>query len=427
MSNLALKMDSVSKLYRLGEVGTGTIAHDLNRWWAKMRGKEDPNSAVGVVNDRSKAGDKFVWALNDIDLELNQGEILGIIGRNGAGQSTLLKLLSRVTAPTKGTIHVNGKIASLLEVGTGFHPELTGRENIYLNGTILGMSKKEIRAKFYEIVEFSGCEKYIDTPVKRYSSGMHVRLAFAVAAHLEPDILIVDEVLAVGDAEFQSKCLGKMKDVSINSGRTVLFVSHNMGAVKSLCPTSLLLDKGGVAKKGLTSEVIDFYLDSGSEADRRVRWDQENSPGNHELKLNSISVLDEKDKIDSLLATGNEIRIEIDYRLLCDIKNLRVVATVKSADGTDVFSTSDYLFQPETGLRSEGHYLSICHIPQNLMTIGSYVICVDFEIPMERPILMDQRVSFHISELSVNQLGRTMASKPLGVVHPSMQWDITRL
>src|SRR5690606_32106039 len=230
-----LKVENLSKQYRLGKVGTGTVSHDLNRWWAKVRGKEDPFLKVGDINDRSTKGEsEYVWALRDISFEVEQGQAIGIIGRNGAGKSTLLKLLSRVTKPTTGTIHYKGRIASLLEVGTGFHPEMTGRENIYLNGAILGMTRKEITRKFDEIVDFAGVERYIDTPVKRYSSGMYVRLAFAVAAHLESEILIVDEVLAVGDAEFQKKCLGKMSDVTKGEGRTVLFVSHNMAMVQKL-------------------------------------------------------------------------------------------------------------------------------------------------------------------------------------------------
>ncbi|MEX0635287.1 MAG: ABC transporter ATP-binding protein, partial [Ferruginibacter sp.] len=221
-----LKVENVSKLYRLGELGTGTVSHDLNRWWSKVRGKEDPYAIVGQVNDRSqKAESDYVWALKDINFEVEQGEVLGIIGRNGAGKSTLLKILSQITSPTTGTIKTKGRIASLLEVGTGMHPEMTARENIYLNGAILGMTKKEIASKFDEIVDFSGCTMFVDTPLKRFSSGMRVRLGFAVAAFLEPEILIVDEVLAVGDAEFQKKAIGKMKDISAGGGRTVLFVS----------------------------------------------------------------------------------------------------------------------------------------------------------------------------------------------------------
>jgi lipopolysaccharide transport system ATP-binding protein len=245
MKHLAIKAENISKQYRLGEVGTGTLSHDLNRFWSKVRGKEDPYLKIGDTNDRtSKGGSEYVWSLKDINFEIEQGEAVGIIGRNGAGKSTLLKLLSKVTKPTTGSFKVKGRIASLLEVGTGFNPEMTGRENIYMNGAILGMRRYEINRKFDEIVAFSGVEKYIDTPVKRYSSGMYVRLAFAVAAHLESEILIVDEVLAVGDAEFQKKCLGKMGDLSNGEGRTVLFVSHNMAAVEQLCNRAILLENG---------------------------------------------------------------------------------------------------------------------------------------------------------------------------------------
>ncbi|GIZ07447.1 ABC transporter ATP-binding protein [Flavobacterium sp. UMI-01] len=259
--DIIIKAENISKQYRLGTIGTGTLSHDLNRWWHRIRGKEDPYLKVGDVNDRSTKGQsEYVWALKDINFEVERGEILGIIGKNGAGKSTLLKILAKVTAPTTGSIKFNGRIASLLEVGTGFNGELTGRENIYLNGAILGMTKKEITSKLDEIIEFSGCERYIDTPVKRYSSGMTVRLAFAVAAFLEPEILIIDEVLAVGDAEFQKKAIGKMQDISKGEGRTVLFVSHNMAAVKSLCTRGILLENGKVVFEGGISEAIDFYI-----------------------------------------------------------------------------------------------------------------------------------------------------------------------
>lgn len=258
-----IQIENLSKQYRLGEVSTGTIAHDINRWWARMRGKEDPTLRVTAANNREKAptqNDEFVWALKDINLEIHRGDVLGIIGRNGAGKSTLLKILSRVTAPTTGEVRINGRIASLLEVGTGFHPELTGRENIFLNGAILGMTKNEICSKLDDIVEFSGCSRYLDTPVKRYSSGMVVRLGFAVAAHLEQDILIVDEVLAVGDAEFQKKCIGKMQDVA-SEGRTVLFVSHNMSAIQKLCSHSIILRDGHLVCGPLpSSEAVHRYL-----------------------------------------------------------------------------------------------------------------------------------------------------------------------
>ncbi|WP_332018613.1 ABC transporter ATP-binding protein [Kaistella sp.] len=264
---LALKAENISKQYRLGQVGTGTLSHDLNRFWAQIRGKEDPYLKIGETNDRSSKGNsEYVWSLRDINFEIEQGDAVGIIGRNGAGKSTLLKLLSKVTKPTTGKIYTNGRIASLLEVGTGFHPEMTGRENIYLNGAILGMTRKEITRKFDEIVDFSGVERYIDTPVKRYSSGMYVRLAFAVAAHLESEILIVDEVLAVGDAEFQKKCLGKMGDVSKGEGRTVLFVSHDLNAVSQICQTGILLNQGLVEYKGAIRETVSTYLNSNNDS-----------------------------------------------------------------------------------------------------------------------------------------------------------------
>lgn len=260
MSKVVLKAEDISKQYRLGLVGTGTVKDDMKRWWYKLRGMEDPFLKIGEANDRSTKGESdYVWSLRDINFEINQGDSVGIIGRNGAGKSTLLKILSQVTQPTTGKIYTKGRIASLLEVGTGFHPEMTGRENIYLNGAILGMRKKEITRKLDEIIDFSGVERYIDTPVKRYSSGMYVRLAFAVAAHLESEILIVDEVLAVGDAEFQKKCLGKMGDVSKGEGRTVLFVSHNMAAVKKLCSKGMFLQNGNMDFFGHIDKAMQLY------------------------------------------------------------------------------------------------------------------------------------------------------------------------
>lgn len=295
MSDTVIRVENLSKQYRLGEVGTGTISHDLNRWWAKVRGKEDPFSKVGETNDRTKKGDSdYVWALRDINFEVKQGEVLGIIGRNGAGKSTLLKLLSKVTSPTTGSIKMKGRVASLLEVGTGFHPELTGRENVFLNGAILGMTKKEIEKKFDEIVDFAGVERYIDTPVKRYSSGMYVRLAFAVAAHLEPEILIVDEVLAVGDAEFQKKCLGKMDEVSHKDGRTILFVSHNMGSIRSLCSESLILANGKMIYQGDVEDGIQLYLK------------------NREIK-NGTTLVDIRDRKGSGLFKFTDIKFKNDY------------------------------------------------------------------------------------------------------------------
>ena len=258
----AIEFNHVSKQYRLGLVSTKTLSHDIRRFWiTNVLHREDPYLKIGETNDRaSKGNSDYVWALRDIDFKVEQGDVVGIIGKNGAGKSTLLKLLSRVTGPTTGTIRAHGRIGSLLEVGTGFHGEMTGRENIFMNGAILGMSRAEIQSKLDEIIDFSGCERYIDTPVKRYSSGMTVRLGFAVAAFLEPEILVVDEVLAVGDAEFQKKAIGKMKDVSTGEGRTVLFVSHNMESIKHLCKTGILLEKGSIAYHGTASDAVKLYL-----------------------------------------------------------------------------------------------------------------------------------------------------------------------
>ncbi|MDT0676807.1 ABC transporter ATP-binding protein [Autumnicola musiva] len=298
-----LKAENISKQYRLGTVGTGTLSHDLNRWWHSIRGKDDPYLKVGASNNRSsKATEDYVWALRDINFEVKQGEVLGIIGKNGAGKSTLLKILSRVTAPTTGSIKTKGRIASLLEVGTGFHGELTGRENIFMNGAVLGMTKVEIKAKLDEIISFSGCEKYIDTPVKRYSSGMTVRLGFAVAAHLEPEILVVDEVLAVGDAEFQKKAIGKMHDLSTGEGRTVLFVSHNMIAIQNLCSKSLYIENGAKKYEGIPSDVVDYYLESSSLGNDRKYIRSENN--NKEVFIESF-------QISSDVATGKPFQFQV--------------------------------------------------------------------------------------------------------------------
>ena len=289
-NDIILKAENISKQYRLGLVGTGTISHDLNRWWSRIRGKEDPYLKVGDVNDRSIKGfSEYVWALQDVNFEVQRGEVLGIIGKNGAGKSTLLKILSKVTSPTTGSIKTKGRIASLLEVGTGFHGEMTGRENIFLNGAILGMTKKEIAFKIDEIIDFSGCERYIDTPVKRYSSGMTVRLAFAVAAFLDPEILVIDEVLAVGDAEFQKKAIGKMQDISMGEGRTILFVSHNMTAIQSLCTRVILIDKGNIVNPqgGNPNDVIEQYLLSD-----KKEYDYKVISKNLEIEIKSKKVYD---------------------------------------------------------------------------------------------------------------------------------------
>ncbi|MBF4465660.1 ABC transporter ATP-binding protein [Flavobacterium sp. LC2016-12] len=313
--DIILKAENISKQYRLGQVGTGTLSHDFNKWWHAIRGKENPYLKIGDTNDRSTKGTSdYVWALQDINFEVERGEVLGIIGKNGAGKSTLLKILSKVTAPTTGSIKCRGRIASLLEVGTGFHGEMTGRENVYLNGAILGMTKKEITSKINDIIEFSGCERYIDTPVKRYSSGMTVRLAFAVAAFLEPEILVIDEVLAVGDAEFQKKAIGKMQDISRQGGRTVLFVSHNMAAIENLCTRCVLLERGMIVTTGLTSDVISYYLANQNTVRTKLSEITERN-GNGILFFNSGRIIgSNSDQIDNI-ETFSDVQIQLNYSI----------------------------------------------------------------------------------------------------------------
>ena len=329
MSRKVIEFDNVGKQYVLGTIGTGTLSQDLNRWWARIRGKEDPFLKIGEVNDRTKKGESnFVWALKDINFSVDEGDVVGIIGKNGAGKSTLLKILSRVTSPTVGTIKVKGRIASLLEVGTGFHPEMTGRENIYMNGTIMGMTKTEIDRKLDEIVDFAGVEKYLDTPVKRYSSGMMVRLGFAIAAHLEPEILVVDEVLAVGDAEIQKKAIGKMQDVSKGEGRTVLFVSHNMAAVRSLCKKGIVMKNGGIDSIGDITSAIERYLKNNDDAENVNIIDSVKCLKST-LHIESVEI-NETSKTHSIIRNGQEklkVRITgtldeaLDYDLMLILKN----------------------------------------------------------------------------------------------------------
>ena len=357
MKQLAIKAENISKQYRLGEVGTGTISHDLNRFWHKIRGNEDPYLKIGESNDRTSKGDSdYVWSLRDINFEIEQGDAVGIIGRNGAGKSTLLKLLSKVTKPTTGSFKVNGRIASLLEVGTGFNPEMTGRENIYLNGAILGMRRAEITRKFDEIVDFAGVERYIDTPVKRYSSGMYVRLAFAVAAHLESEILIVDEVLAVGDAEFQKKCLGKMGDVSKGEGRTVLFVSHNMGAIKSLCNKGILLANGQLQLSGNIDDVVEKYRILGDEVSNVYT-----AIKNKDIYLSEARIVNETTEFYS--DENIDFRFKIQNSII-NLDNVYLLVRIMDSDEQPIFSsqyllnnfTEDLVFSVSDGVLVKGYY-----------------------------------------------------------------------
>lgn len=372
MSDTVIKFENISKQYRLGLVGTGTILHDINRWWHVTRGKEDPYLKIGEVNDRaSKANSKYVWALKDISFDVKQGEVLGIIGKNGAGKSTLLKILSRVTSPTTGSIKAKGRIASLLEVGTGFHPELTGRENIFMNGSIMGMTKAEIKSKMDEIVDFAGVEKYIDTPVKRYSSGMTVRLGFAIAAHLEPEILVVDEVLAVGDAEFQKKAIGKMKDVSTSEGRTVLFVSHNMGAVKNLCNKCVLLENGSVSMIDDTHIVIDRY----SQINKNVQeiTDEWVTSSCGRLRLRTPYFVDSDGSFQNFFAQGKNIRIVFEADFIQPMKKIMVGIALNDMQDNRILtshSIDDEAFAIESVL--EGKLKFMCTLKIELLSTGNY-------------------------------------------------------
>jgi lipopolysaccharide transport system ATP-binding protein len=392
--DIILKAENISKQYRLGQVGTGTMAHDLNRWWHQVRGKEDPYLKIGDTNDRSTKGTSdYVWALQDINFEVERGEVLGIIGKNGAGKSTLLKILSRVTAPTTGSIKFGGRVASLLEVGTGFNGEMTGRENVYLNGAILGMTKKEITAKLDEIIGFSGCERYIDTPVKRYSSGMTVRLAFAVAAFLEPEILIIDEVLAVGDAEFQKKAIGKMQDISQKGGRTVLFVSHNMAAVKSLCTRGIVLEHGKIVFEGGIDESVEKYHNRISNYDsffkrnktkplKEITFEQIEIKDAKDELINELS-FDEKVVIDFKLISKNDLKKNNRYKLFCTIINQKGgrVCSFES----DLIRTNQIKLIIETEFLVRGKYFinAFIHIP-GLMRIDEVDEVCSFEIMDEK-------------------------------------------
>ncbi|MFK5957872.1 MAG: ABC transporter ATP-binding protein [Lutibacter sp.] len=402
MSNTILKIENLSKQYRLGTVGTGTISHDLNRWWHRVRGKEDPFLKVGEVNDRATKGTSdYVWALKDINFEVQKGEVLGIIGKNGAGKSTLLKILSKVTGPTTGSIKSKGRIASLLEVGTGFHPEMTGRENIFLNGAILGMTKKEISEKLEEIIEFSGCERYIDTPVKRYSSGMTVRLAFSVAAHLEPDILVIDEVLAVGDAEFQKKAIGKMQDISKGEGRTVLFVSHNMAAVQNLCTRGIVLEQGLIVFTGGIEQAIQEYLINSSNI--LSLSNSKNRIGSGIFKVDNVLIYGETKFLKPQV--GKPFHIEFDMynpTKLCS-SDIRFDLKIDDYLGQRIAWMSNYLFDKEVILDI---YKIIFKIPKLNLNKGEYYISTDIYVDKKRSDWLQNAIYFEVVEGDYYNIGR---------------------
>jgi len=422
--NTVIKVENLSKQYRLGSVGTGSLAHDLNRTWQRLRGKEDPYLKIGEENDRTQKGSsEYVWALKDINFEVKQGEVLGIIGRNGAGKSTLLKILSRTTTPTTGSIKIKGRVASLLEVGTGFHPELSGRENIFLNGAILGMTRQEIKSKFDEIVDFAGVERYIDTPVKRYSSGMYVRLAFGVAAHLEPEILIVDEVLAVGDAEFQKKCLGKMGEVSKGEGRTILFVSHNMIAINSLCKKVLLLEKGMTGFMGSAQEGIKSYLHQNVESLNHLDIDVsiKKLPVDETFELLRFSV-EQEDTNGFEFHTDKPVKISIEYVVKKEAMGLRIGFDLMETD-TETLIFRSFHDERENEIKpvKKGSYFSEAEIPANLLNEGLYHLSLSIGIHNLRWIIYET-IKFPFNINNINGINKIYSEKSPGVIKPALDW-----
>lgn len=414
-----IRAEHLAKAYQIGGIGTGTITRDIERFWSKLRGKADPFLKVDEVNDQStKSGNNRVWSLKDINFEVEQGEALGIIGRNGAGKSTLLKILSRITAPTAGTVKIKGRVASLLEVGTGFHPELSGRENIFLNGAILGMRKGEISRRFDEIVDFAGIARYIDTPVKRYSSGMYVRLAFGVAAHLESEILIVDEVLAVGDAAFQKKCLGKMSEVSKGEGRTVLFVSHNMAAVKMFCQKGMVLEKGRSVFVGDISRAIGVYLQADTQRMNRGTWQTEfDRP---DFTLHEISLNPRGETSDFALDEYQEIELNTVITLKTDAARLHLTYVLSNENGEPIFSFSHI----NQGLRMvNGRNRLKCHFPKAFLNSGTYYLSFYLIRDAMHTVFSENDIlSFDVQQ-GGRAIGEWTGREP-GFIKPVFQWEI---
>jgi lipopolysaccharide transport system ATP-binding protein len=429
MPEMVIAVEGLSKQYRYGVIGHGTLYKDIESWWARVRGKEDPN--VKITSDVGLGLDgEWFWALQDVSFEVQQGEVLGIIGRNGAGKSTLLKILSRVTIPTRGVVKIKGRVASLLEIGTGFHPELTGRDNIYLNGAILGMTKAEIKSKFDEIVDFSGLERFIDTPVKRYSSGMHVRLAFAVAAHLEPEILFVDEVLAVGDAEFQKKCLGKMEDIA-KGGRTILFVSHNMAAIRNLCGRALLIDKGRLVLDDAAGNTVTRYLNQGLiegvavisakefEADIQGKINK----GSPSIRLKEVGLFRESGSPCNSFFSDEGVKVSVTYQCLDVVTDLRVIVrfvdeedrtilTVQNCDDPNEFD----FYRREIGL-----YKSSCVIPPNTFGSKRFYVSVALINPKTEHLSLRRALEFDIKFKGYNNV--QYGSCEDSFVRPQLKWE----
>ncbi|OGO66105.1 MAG: hypothetical protein A2030_06795 [Chloroflexi bacterium RBG_19FT_COMBO_50_10] len=427
MNDIAIRVENLGKRYRIGTAPEryktlrDTLVAGLNAPIRRLR--------RGISTGHSASGSNMIWALRDISFEVPRGKVLGIVGRNGAGKSTLLKILSRVTEPTEGSAEIYGRVGSLLEVGTGFHPELTGRENIYLNGAILGMKRLEIERKFDEIVAFSEVEQFIDTPVKRFSSGMYLRLAFAVAAHLEPEILVVDEVLAVGDAEFQRKCMGKMSDVA-QAGRTVLFVSHNMSAVLRLTEETLVLDKGRLVYRAPTPQAVDYYMAAGFTGAGEHAWTSDEIPaGAAPFTPLVLRLRDNKGQVVDTLRSTEPISVEIEYRLDQPITGLRVGIYLLTMRGEYVFTSFD-LDDParfeQLGSRQAGHYISRCTIPANTLNEGRYVLAVNASsFRVKRYFWDDHALAFSVD--ATGAPGKQWPEPRMGPVRPALDWEIERL
>jgi lipopolysaccharide transport system ATP-binding protein len=432
--NTVIKVEELSKQYRLGLVGRKTFIEDIHRFWSNITGKQDPFLNRGDLNERDKiGGDDYVWSLKDISFDVEEGDVLGIIGRNGAGKSTLLKILSRVTAPTKGEVKLRGRISSLLEVGTGFHPELTGRENVFLNGAILGMRKSEIKSKMDEIVAFAGVEKYIDTPVKRFSSGMYVRLAFAVAAHLENEILIVDEVLAVGDAEFQDRCLGKMKDVS-NQGRTVVFVSHNISSVKDLCKTGLLLDNGRLSYYGNVDDALSKYLNRGSDTssltELRAQQIYPLQEGVFSKTAPTFNVervyMQSNNELRNQFFSNERIEVGVELKINEVIYDLCVACKVLDEKYNEIFISTNVDDEQIVNLTKNkyevGSYHLKCNIPSNLFGSNKYFISLEIINKKNEHVYLNNILSFDIIFSFYNNESYFSFEKSL--LRPKFVWNL---
>ena len=422
MERAVIKVENLTKQYQLGMIGTGNLYNDVKRWWALARGKEDPFKRIGEINDRATVGNSdFVMALNDINFEVKKGEVAGLIGKNGSGKSTLLKLLAKVTAPSEGVIKLKGRVASMLEVGTGFHPELTGRENIFLNGTIMGMTKKEVKQKFDEIVEFAGVARYVETPIKRYSSGMTVRLAFAVAAHLNPEILLVDEVLAVGDAEFQNKCIGKMSEVS-KQGRTIIFVSHNLGSIKRLCNTGIVLHNGQMIYRGGVDAALDKYLESlptsNSEGDNAIVFE---TIGEKLYQFKEVSVENGYREQKGTYQYGEKVVVNLKYLIREEIRNCSVKMAL-SRNGEPVFWSFDTDENPELfKKRTPGEYSAKIQLPPYLKA-GVYTISVSFLDMGDEKEEHTDVIRFVLDDSNVDTMTKSYHMDFPGMLKPQLDW-----